>query len=96
MRRLSSTSRDRGQRDISGKLFYLCYLFQLTTIHYLFQLTATRLYRKARALVGLEQYEDAKQAVIDGLQYEPNDKVRLFFLSSFFTFIVFFSLTRKS
>ncbi|OXM79594.1 translocation protein SEC72 [Cryptococcus neoformans Bt63] len=31
-------------------------------------------FRKARALVGLEQYEDAKQAVIDGLQYEPNDK----------------------
>lgn len=25
-------------------------------------------------MVGLEQYEDAKQAVIDGLQYEPNDK----------------------
>ncbi|WVO19230.1 uncharacterized protein IAS62_000509 [Cryptococcus decagattii] len=31
-------------------------------------------FRKARALVGLEQYEEAKQAIIDGLQYEPNDK----------------------
>lgn len=45
-------------------------------------------------MVGLEQYEDAKQAVIDGLQYEPNDKVRLFFFK-FFT-LLFFSLTRKS
>ncbi|WVQ68967.1 uncharacterized protein L199_007177 [Kwoniella botswanensis] len=31
-------------------------------------------FRKARALVGLERFEDAKQALIDGLQYEPNDK----------------------
>lgn len=50
----------------------------------------TCLYRKARALVGLEQYEDAKQAVIDGLQYEPNDKVRLFFTQVFFTLLFFF------
>lgn len=51
----------------------------------------TCLYRKARALVGLEQYEDAKQAVIDGLQYEPNDKVRLFFTQVFFTLLFFFA-----
>ncbi|WVQ84042.1 hypothetical protein IAT38_006187 [Cryptococcus sp. DSM 104549] len=31
-------------------------------------------FRKARALVGLERFEDARQAIIDGLQYEPNDK----------------------
>ncbi|OCF37583.1 translocation protein SEC72 [Kwoniella heveanensis BCC8398] len=33
-------------------------------------------FRKARALVGLERLEDARQALIDGMQYEPNDKVR--------------------
>ncbi|WWC67668.1 uncharacterized protein I206_101579 [Kwoniella pini CBS 10737] len=38
-------------------------------------------FRKARALVGLERFEDAKQALIDGLQYEPNDKELNNFLS---------------
>nr|ODO01031.1 translocation protein SEC72 [Cryptococcus depauperatus CBS 7855] len=32
-------------------------------------------FRKARALVGLERHEEARQAIIDGMQYEPHDKV---------------------
>ncbi|GFZ49154.1 hypothetical protein JCM24511_06904 [Saitozyma sp. JCM 24511] len=31
-------------------------------------------FRKARALVGLNRFEDARQAIVDGLQFEPNDK----------------------
>jgi len=31
-------------------------------------------FRKAKALIGLERLEDARQALIDGLQFEPNDK----------------------
>lgn len=31
--------------------------------------------RKARALIGLNRFEEARQAAVDGLQYEPNDKV---------------------
>ncbi|KAK8846756.1 hypothetical protein IAR55_005844 [Kwoniella newhampshirensis] len=38
-------------------------------------------FRKARALVGLERLEEARQALIDGLQYEPNDKELNNFLS---------------
>lgn len=34
-------------------------------------------FRKARALVGMDRLEEAKDALIDGLQFEPNDKVRL-------------------
>ncbi|ODN75402.1 hypothetical protein L202_06559 [Cryptococcus amylolentus CBS 6039] len=30
--------------------------------------------RKARALMGMERYEEAKQAVVDGLQYEPREE----------------------
>lgn len=31
-------------------------------------------FRKARALVGLGRLEAARDAVVDGLQFEPNDK----------------------
>ncbi|KAL7420049.1 hypothetical protein Q5752_005014 [Cryptotrichosporon argae] len=31
-------------------------------------------FRKARALVGLNRFEDAQQAIVDGLQFEPEDK----------------------
>lgn len=31
--------------------------------------------RKSRALVGLGRLEEARQALVDGLQFEPNDKV---------------------
>ena len=31
--------------------------------------------RKSRALVGLGRLEEARQALIDGLQFEPADKV---------------------
>jgi hypothetical protein len=34
-------------------------------------------FRKARALVGLDRLEEARDALIDGLQFEPNDKVRV-------------------
>lgn len=34
-------------------------------------------FRKARALVGLGRHEEARQALVDGLQFEPNDKVCL-------------------
>ncbi|WVR04417.1 hypothetical protein IAU60_001419 [Kwoniella sp. DSM 27419] len=37
-------------------------------------------FRKARALVGLERLEEARQALIDGMQYEPNDKELTTFL----------------
>lgn len=33
-------------------------------------------FRKARALVGLDRLEEARDALVDGLQFEPNDKVR--------------------
>ncbi|ORX34371.1 hypothetical protein BD324DRAFT_583396 [Kockovaella imperatae] len=39
-------------------------------------------FRKARALLGLERLEDARQAIIDGLQFEPNDDVSPHFLHS--------------
>lgn len=32
-------------------------------------------FRKARALVGLDRLEEARDALVDGLQFEPNDKV---------------------
>ncbi|EIW68708.1 hypothetical protein TREMEDRAFT_23695, partial [Tremella mesenterica DSM 1558] len=32
-------------------------------------------FRKARALVGLDRLEDARDALVDGLQFEPDDKV---------------------
>jgi len=32
-------------------------------------------FRKARALVGLDRLEEARDALIDGLQFEPEDKV---------------------
>jgi hypothetical protein len=31
--------------------------------------------RKARALVGMDRLEEARDALIDGLQFEPQDKV---------------------
>lgn len=31
--------------------------------------------RRARALVGLNRLEEAREALVDGLQFEPNDKV---------------------
>jgi translocation protein SEC72 len=34
-------------------------------------------FRRARALVGLGRFEEAHDAIIDGLQFEPEDKVRL-------------------
>lgn len=34
-------------------------------------------FRKARALVGLDRLEEARDALVDGLQFEPNDKVRV-------------------
>ena len=36
-------------------------------------------HRKARALVGMDRLEEARDALIDGLQFEPQDKVRLRF-----------------
>jgi hypothetical protein len=35
--------------------------------------------RKSRALVGLGRLEEARDALIDGLQFEPEDKVGLVF-----------------
>jgi len=32
-------------------------------------------FRKARALVGLDRLEEARDALVDGLQFEPDDKV---------------------
>ena len=30
--------------------------------------------RKARALLGMDRLEEAREALVDGLQFEPNDK----------------------
>lgn len=32
---------------------------------------------RARALVGLGRFEEARDAIVDGLQFEPDEKVRL-------------------
>lgn len=34
-------------------------------------------FSRARALVGLGRFEEARDAVVDGLQFEPDEKVRL-------------------
>lgn len=63
MPRRWSRSSDRGRRAISGAQFVRA----MSADH----LTC----RKARALVGLSRLEEARDALVDGLQFEPNDKV---------------------
>lgn len=63
MPRRWSRSSDRGRRGISGA--------QSIRAGSADRLTS----RKARALVGLSRLEEARDALVDGLQFEPNDKV---------------------
>ena len=63
MPRRWSRSSDHGRRGISGA--------QSVRVGSAGRLTS----RKARALVGLSRLEEARDALVDGLQFEPNDKV---------------------
>jgi translocation protein SEC72 len=44
--------------------------------HYRYQIIFNLMVRKARALVELGRLKEARQAIVDGLQFEPDDKVQ--------------------
>lgn len=68
MPRRSLRLKGLGQRDISGGSILS---FRTGTGYGIRQLTSCR---KARALVGMDRLEEAREALVDGLQFEPSDK----------------------